>query len=214
MNYKKGEAATESLIIFTRYPEPGKTKTRLIPAIGAEGAANIGGKMTEHTLNQVKELQSLREVAVAVYFAGGNTQLMQQWLGANLRYQCQGEGDLGSRMALAFAKAFEEGSKSVVIIGTDCPSLKPKLMEDAFQELTQHDLVLGPAQDGGYYLIGLRRFIPELFTGINWGTSSVLQQTVTIGKQLDLALAYLPTLADVDRPEDLLILDQTNLRSL
>lgn len=214
MIYKKGEAATESLIIFTRYPEPGKTKTRLIPALGAEGAANIGRKMTEHTLNQVKELQSLRLIAIAVYFAGGNTELMQQWLGANLRYQCQGEGDLGSRMALAFANAFEEGSKSVVIIGTDCPSLKPNLMEDAFKTLSQHDLVLGAAQDGGYYLIGLRRFIPELFTGINWGTSSVLQQTVTIGKQLDLAIAYLPTLADVDRPEDLLVLDQTNLRSL
>ncbi|AFZ12427.1 Protein of unknown function DUF2064 [Crinalium epipsammum PCC 9333] len=214
MLYTKGEAATESLIIFTRYPEPGKTKTRLIPALGAEGAANLGRKMTEHTLNQVKELQSLRLIAVAVYFAGGNTQLMQQWLGSDLRYQCQGEGDLGSRMALAFANAFEEGSKSVVIIGTDCPSLKPKLMEDAFKTLSQHDLVLGPAQDGGYYLIGLRRFIPELFTGINWGTSSVLQQTVTIGKQLDLALAYLPTLADVDRPEDLSVLHQTNLRYL
>jgi rSAM/selenodomain-associated transferase 1 len=128
---------------------------------------------------------------------------MQQWLGFGWRYQCQGEGDLGSRMALAFANAFNEGSKIVVIIGTDCPSLKPKLMGDAFQVLSQNDLVLGPAQDGGYYLIGLRRFIPELFTGINWGTSEVLQQTVTIAKQLDLAIAYLPTLADVDRPEDL-----------
>ena len=210
MIYTKGEAATESLIIFTRYPEPGKTKTRLIPALGAEGAANIGRKMTEHTLNHVKDLQSLRLIAIAVYFTGGNTQLMQQWLGNDVRYQCQGEGDLGSRMALAFASAFEEGSKSVVIIGTDCPSLKPKLMGDAFQELSQHDLVLGPAQDGGYYLIGLRRLIPELFTGISWGTSEVLQQTVTIGKQLDLAIAYLPTLADVDRPEDLSVWNQTN----
>ena len=213
MSYTKGEATRESLIIFTRYPNPGKTKTRLIPALGAEGAANIGRKMTEHTLNHVKDLQSLRLIAIAVYFTGGNTELMQQWLGANLRYQYQGEGDLGSRMALAFAKAFEEGSKSVVIIGTDCPSLTPKLMEVAFQELAQHDLVLGSAQDGGYYLIGLRRLIPELFTGISWGTSDVLQQTVTIAKQLDLALGYLPTLADVDRPEDLLVLHQTNLRS-
>ena len=211
MIYKKGEAVTESLIIFTRYPKPGKTKTRLIPALGAEGAANLGRKMTEHTLNQVKELQSLRLIAVTVYFAGGNTELMQQWLGSDLRYQCQGEGDLGSRMALAFANAFKEGMSSVAIIGTDCPSLKPKLMEGAFQALSQYDLVLGPAQDGGYYLIGLRRLIPELFTGISWGTSEVLQQTLTIAKQLDLAIAYLPTLADVDRPEDLSVWNQINL---
>jgi rSAM/selenodomain-associated transferase 1 len=92
---------------------------------------------------------------------------------------------------------------SVVLIGIDCPDLNAKLMSEAFQALNHHDLVLGPARDGGYYLIGLNKLIPELFRDINWSTEVVLQQTKNIAHKLDLAVAYLPTLSDIDRPEDL-----------
>ncbi len=194
---------SECLIIFTRYPEPGKTKTRLIPALGAEGAATLQRQMTEHTLAQVKELQAKRLVSVEVYFVGGNQQLMQSWLGTSVIYRQQGDGDLGRRMAIAFQTALEAGKQRVVVIGTDCPDLKAQLMVKAFHALEQHDLVLGPAQDGGYYLIGLCRLIPELFTGISWSTAEVLQQTMSIAQRLELAVAYLPMLSDVDRPEDL-----------
>lgn len=194
---------SECLIIFTRYPEPGKTKTRLIPALGAEGAATLQRQMTEHTLDQVKELQAKRLVSVEVYFVGGNQQLMQSWLGTSVIYRQQGDGDLGRRMAIAFQTALEAGKQRVVVIGTDCPDLKAQLMVKAFHALEQHDLVLGPAQDGGYYLIGLCRLIPELFTGISWSTAEVLQQTMSIAQRLELAVAYLPRLSDVDRPEDL-----------
>ena len=194
---------SECLIIFTRYPEPGKTKTRLIPALGAEGAATLQRQMTEHTLAQVKELQAKRLVSVEVYFVGGNQQLMQSWLGTSVIYRQQGDGDLGRRMAIAFQTALEAGKQRVVVIGTDCPDLKAELMVKAFHALEQHDLVLGPAQDGGYYLIGLCRLIPELFTGIRWSTAEVLQQTMSIAQRLELAVAYLPRLSDVDRPEDL-----------
>jgi rSAM/selenodomain-associated transferase 1 len=194
---------SECLIIFTRYPEPGKTKTRLIPALGAEGAATLQRQMTEHTLDQVKELQAKRLVSVEVYFVGGNQQLMQSWLGTSVIYRQQGDGDLGRRMAIAFQTALEAGKQRVVVIGTDCPDLKAQLMVKAFHALEQHDLVLGPAQDGGYYLIGLCRLIPELFTGISWSTAEVLQQTMSIAQRLELAVAYLPMLSDVDRPEDL-----------
>jgi rSAM/selenodomain-associated transferase 1 len=194
---------SECLIIFTRYPEPGKTKTRLIPALGAEGAATLQRQMTEHTLAQVKELQAKRLVSVEVYFVGGNQQLMQSWLGTSVIYRQQGDGDLGRRMAIAFQTALEAGKQRVVVIGTDCPDLKAQLMVKAFHALEQHDLVLGPAQDGGYYLIGLCRLIPELFTGISWSTAEVLQQTMSIAQRLELAVAYLPRLSDVDRPEDL-----------
>lgn len=194
---------SECLIIFTRYPEPGKTKTRLIPALGAEGAATLQRQMTEHTLAQVKELQAKRLVSVEVYFVGGNQQLMQSWLGTSVIYRQQGDGDLGRRMAIAFQTALEAGKQRVVVIGTDCPDLKAELMVKAFHALEQHDLVLGPAQDGGYYLIGLCRLIPELFTGISWSTAEVLQQTMSIAQRLELAVAYLPRLSDVDRPEDL-----------
>ncbi len=194
---------SECLIIFTRYPEPGKTKTRLIPALGAEGAATLQRQMTEHTLAQVKELQAKRLVSVEVYFVGGNQQLMQSWLGTSVIYRQQGDGDLGRRMAIAFQTALEAGKQRVVVIGTDCPDLKAEVMVKAFHALEQHDLVLGPAQDGGYYLIGLCRLIPELFTGISWSTAEVLQQTMSIAQRLELAVAYLPMLSDVDRPEDL-----------
>jgi len=194
---------SECLIIFTRYPEPGKTKTRLIPALGAEGAATLQRQMTEHTLAQVKELQAKRLVSVEVYFVGGNQQLMQSWLGTSVIYRQQGDGDLGRRMAIAFQTALEAGKQRVVVIGTDCPDLKAQLMVKAFHALEQHDLVLGPAQDGGYYLIGLCRLIPQLFTGISWSTAEVLQQTMSIAQRLELAVAYLPMLSDVDRPEDL-----------
>ncbi len=202
--------AKERLNIFTRYPEPGKTKTRLIPALGAEQAANLQRQMTEHTLTQVRALQNDRPTTMEVRFAGGDPSLMARWLGADLVYQPQGDGDLGTRMARSLSLAFQDDVDRAVIIGTDCPGLNAHLMAKAFEQLhLQHDLVLGPALDGGYYLLGLRYFIPELFIGINWGTSEVLQQTVAISQQVNLAIAYLPQLADVDRPEDLSVWQQT-----
>lgn len=198
------KAARECLIIFTRYPEPGKTKTRLIPLLGAEGAARFQRQMTEQTLAQVKELKAFRPLSVEVHFAGGNQQLMQDWLGSDIIYRQQSQGDLGRRMALAFKESFSAGMTSVVIIGTDCPDLNAQLMVKAFHALEQNDLVLGPALDGGYYLIGLRRLIPELFTGISWSTAEVLEQTISIAERLMQAIAFLPLLNDIDRPEDLI----------
>lgn len=199
----------EYLIVFTRYPEVGKTKTRLIPVLGAEGAANLQRQMTEHTLNQVKEVQINRSLSIGIYFSGGNAKLMQNWLGDNFIYYYQSDGDLGMRMANAFQTCFNNKinhpslETSVAIIGIDCPSLNSQIMNQAFDSLLRSELVIGPAVDGGYYLMGMRRFIPQLFQGINWGTSEVMKQTIQIAETLGLAIAYLPTLADIDRPEDL-----------
>ncbi|MDP8962444.1 MAG: TIGR04282 family arsenosugar biosynthesis glycosyltransferase [Cyanobacteriota bacterium] len=199
----------ERLIIFTRYPEPGKTKTRLIPVLGEEGAATLQRQMTEHKLAEVRKLQVFHPLSIEVHFAGGNEQLMQGWLGSNIIYRHQSEGDIGCRMASAFQASFEGGMNRVVLIGSDCPDLNAQLLAQAFQALEQHDLVLGPARDGGYYLIGLHHLLPELFTGISWSTAEVLQQTQSIAKRLELAVAYLPLLSDVDRPEDLSVWNST-----
>jgi uncharacterized protein len=202
----------ESLIIFTRYPEPGKTKTRLIPALGAEKAALLHRQMTEHTLAHVKRLQAQRSVRVEIGFAGGDSNLMMEWLGDDLIYTAQGEGDLGTRMARSLATTLRDRADYAVIIGTDCPGLNAELLAEAFDQLHwAYDLVLGPAVDGGYYLLGLRRFIPELFVGVEWGSSAVLSQTMAIAKRLNLSVAYLPQLPDVDRPEDLHIWEQRSL---
>ncbi|MGB3507733.1 MAG: TIGR04282 family arsenosugar biosynthesis glycosyltransferase [Microcoleaceae cyanobacterium] len=191
------------LIIFTRYPEPGKTKTRLIPALGEEGSANLQRQMTEQTIAKVKQLVKFVSLSFEIRFAGGNIQLMQNWLGSDLKHQQQGEGNLGDRMTIAFQSAFNKGNKYVVIIGIDCPKLTIDIIIQAFEKLTQTDLVIGPAIDGGYYLIGLSQFIPELFREINWGSAQVLEKTLTIAQLLNLVVGYLPILSDIDRPEDL-----------
>jgi uncharacterized protein len=196
------------LIVFTRYPIPGKTKTRLIPALGAAGAADLHRQMTEHTLAQVRQVRA-DGVAIEIHYAGATVDReLADWLGADLVYRSQGAGDLGDRMALSIKQAVRAGHDRVIIIGTDCPGLTTEILQLAFQQLRDRDLVLGPAIDGGYYLIGLRRFIPELFVGISWGTSAVRQQTIKIATKLGLSMGDLPLLADIDRPEDLPIWEQ------
>ncbi|MEX0268047.1 TIGR04282 family arsenosugar biosynthesis glycosyltransferase [Leptolyngbyaceae cyanobacterium UHCC 1019] len=200
----------DRLIIFTRYPEAGKAKTRLIPALGAEGAAMLHRQMTDHTFVQVQRLQFQHPICVEVRFAGGDRDLMQRWLGTDLMYTVQGEGDLGDRMGRSLQSALNAGVDRVLIIGTDCPDLTASLLEQAFCELEQHDLVLGPASDGGYYLIGIRRWIPRLFRGIAWSTASVLERTLAIAAELSLSVALLPVLSDVDYPADLEIWERMN----
>ncbi len=200
---------SQRLILFTRYPQPGKAKTRLIPALGAAGAADLHRQMVEQTLAEIKQLQELVQLSVEIWFAAtedtAQTQRqMQDWLG-DWDYSPQSNGDLGQQLIAANQTAFNSGMQQVITIGSDCPGLKAGLMQQAFGLLNQHDLVLGPAQDGGYYLIGLRRHLPELFCNITWSSERVLQQTVEIASGLGLSVAYLETLADVDRPEDLAV---------
>ncbi len=189
------------LLIFTRYPEPGTTKSRLIPALGAEGAARLQREMTRHTLGWARHLGEA--VSVEVLFEGGDRQRMQACFGNELTYRPQGDGDLGARLKKAAADAMENQSDRVVIVGSDCPELSAELTRTAFDRLAENDLVLGPAVDGGYYLVGLGREVPGLFEGIDWGTDRVFEQTLAAARRLGLSVATLPVLADVDRPEDL-----------
>jgi rSAM/selenodomain-associated transferase 1 len=196
------------LIIFTRYPEPGKAKTRLIPSLGAEAAAHLHRQMTEQTLAEVNRLQrqplpQWDSLTVQVWYTGGDDLQMQTWLGATLDYKSQPDGDLGDRLTAAVQTAVVSGARATVVIGTDCPDLTAEILATSFELLQHNDLVLGPATDGGYYLIGLRRFVPELFKSIAWSTECVFQQTLELATDLQLSLARLPVLTDVDRPEDL-----------
>lgn len=193
------------LLLFTRYPRAGTTKTRLIPVLGAMGAAETQRQMTEQVLSEVAPVQWQGLAELEVRFTGGTQRQLRRWLGRSWRYRDQGAGDLGDRMARAFGEAFASGMERVVAIGSDCPQIDSTLLISALAALDRHDLVLGPADDGGYYLIGMRRFIPDLFQGIDWGTSQVFSQTTTIASHLNLSWAALPTLADVDRPEDLVV---------
>ena len=198
-----GNPVHEVLIIFTRYPEPGKTKTRLIPSLGPDGAAGLQRRMTEHTLTRVREFQGYRPVSVEVRYEGGNQHLIEQWLGVDIPSRPQGNGDLGQRMARAFHEAFQAGMGRVVLVGTDIPHITPRILHGAFESLRSTDVVLGPARDGGYYLIGMRRASPQLFVDLPWGTEKVMKRTKRISHDLGLSVVLLDTLEDVDRPEDL-----------
>ena len=201
---------SKRLILFTRYPEPGTTKTRMIPKLGAEGAAELQRQMTRHIVSRVTEFTGLHPTPLEIRFEGGNKNLMAAWLGAGFDYSFQGKGDIGLRMGRAFEEGFGSGYEPVVIIGSDIPDITADIMQKAFEGLKAHDLVLGPAVDGGYYLIGMHkaafcRANPRLFNGIHWGTDRVLPQTLAVAKELGLSYTLLDTLDDVDRPEDLAV---------
>lgn len=190
-------------MIMSRYPIAGQTKTRLIPRLGPEGAAQLQRAMTEHTLATVARLQQSRRVGGAIAFTGADLPQMQAWLGQAWDYWPQGEGDLGDRMARAFARSFAAGATRTVMIGIDCPDLTPALLATAFNQLATTPVIFGPATDGGYYLIGLAQPYPDLFQGIAWGTDQVLAQSRQILNAAAIPFAVLPTLTDVDYPEDL-----------
>jgi len=198
------------LIIFTRYPEPGTTKTRMIPVLGAEGAADLQRRMTDHLVSKLKTWMEQRPVEVEIRFDGGSQRLMRDWLGPSFTYGCQGRGPIGRRMQRALVDGFQNGFTSIVIIGSDIPDISTAIIQQAFEALKSNSLVLGPAGDGGYYLLGMQKAdkgqaYPELFEGINWGTHQVLAQTIAAAHQLGIGYALLDTLKDVDRPEDLKI---------
>jgi len=195
--------ADDCLLIFARYPRPGQVKTRLIPALGAAAASDLYRRLAEHTLAQARLLRQRHPLSITLWFTGDDATALKAWLGEDIDYQPQVAGDLGDRLQGAFQHAFGQGYRRVVAIGTDCPELNAQLLWQGFQALTHHELVLGPATDGGYYLIGLQRAVAELFHEIPWSTATVLQQTVAVADRLGLCYGQLPPLTDVDTPEDL-----------
>jgi len=193
----------EILIVFTRFPQPGLTKTRLIPALGAKGAADLQRKMAEYTFSQCCELANKRKLSMTVHYEGGDERALLGWIPSSMLCRPQIKGSLGERLAHSFASSFSEGRARVIIVGSDCPFITPEILADGFDLLLDNDLVIGPAHDGGYYLIGLSKPEQLLWTDIDWGTEKVLQQTIEIARNRGLKLALLPSLADIDRPEDL-----------
>ncbi len=193
----------ERLILFTRFPVAGKAKTRLIPALGAEGAAETQRQMTELTLCRAISLAIARGVRIEVRHEGGDEEAMHDWLGPHPRYRPQGAGDLGQRLDRATNDAFAEGCDLLVITGADCPRLDETVLHQAFDALRENAVALGPAQDGGYYLVGLRRPLPALFQGIAWSTDHVLGDSIEKARASGCDPVLLATLPDVDEPQDL-----------
>ena len=188
---------------MARCPEAGKAKTRLIPTLGPDGAASLHSCLVKHTLRTVRAFAEQSGSGIDVQFAGGNTEEMCRLFGDDLQLATQQGESLGDRMNFAVGKAFADGCHRVIVIGTDCPQLQPNHLQRAFSSLLQSDVTIGPVIDGGYYLIGMRERIPELFKDIRCGSDSVLKETLQRVKQVWKSKTLLPMLSGVDFPEDL-----------
>lgn len=189
---------SERLIVFARFPRPGEAKTRLVPALGAEGAAAAQHEMTLLLLSRLGGFRASTEIRCT----GAAPAEMAALYGDDLAYADQGEGDLGERMRRALSDALPAADRAV-LVGSDCPDMNAAHVREAFDALGERDVAVAPAQDGGYALIGLARPAPTLFDRIPWGTAGVLETTLARAAHLGLTVALLPALGDVDTPEDL-----------
>ena len=179
------------LSIFARLPVTGEVKTRLIPALGPQGAARIYARLLAHTVQVAKDSGLDFELRVT----GGEIAAFHDLFGADTAVVDQGEGDLGDKMAAVEGPA--------LLIGSDCPGISVPLLQAAAGALEDRSVVLGPANDGGYYLIGLRERMPFLFDNIEWSTPKVLPETLVRLAARGIGPAILPELADIDTAEDL-----------
>lgn len=192
-----------TFIVFTRYPAAGAVKTRLVPVLGAQGAADVHAAMTRHAIRTAAKAMAVHDFSMEVHFDGGDRSGMRTLYGDEIPYIPQSGNDLGERMRTAIGTVLHDGAEAVVLIGTDCPGITEALIGQAYAALEESDCVLGPACDGGYYLIGMKRDIPEVFSSVPWGTGEVRARTLDILRRMELKVVLLDELHDVDRPEDL-----------
>ncbi len=193
----------EIVLVFVRDPAPGRVKTRLASGVGDERAAEIYRRLAERTLHVVRASCGERRGVRLVVDPPGKTGDAARWLGPGLAARPQAQGDLGERMSAAFTEAFADGAERVVVVGTDCPGLLAEDIDAAFDALTSHDAVLGPATDGGYWLLGLAAERPSVFRGIVWSAPDVLERTLEILRSENARFVTLRTQGDVDTPDDL-----------
>ena len=187
---------TPALIIFIKNPEKGKVKTRLAKTVGDDKALAIYKALLAHT----------RQIALSVagtryLFYSHSIPPQDEWSSNDFQKLLQAEGDLGDKMTTAFETVFQQ-HQPVIIIGSDCASLTSVIIKKAFQQLEKHDFVIGPAMDGGYYLLGMKQFQYKVFENISWSTETVFQHTIDHITTLNRSYFLLPTLSDIDYEED------------
>lgn len=190
------------ILIFAKAPAPGKVKTRLIPALGDDGAARIAQEMLEDTVAEALA------AGLGMPELCGDPELTDRaWDGLRpegpFRVSAQGEGDLGARLERAAQRTILAG-ESVLLVGTDCPGLDAERLAEAARQLGSHDAVIYPAEDGGYVLLGLGRHDPSIFAGIAWSGPTVVAETIARIRALGWSLHIGETLRDIDEPADLI----------
>lgn len=188
----------QTLLIFTKNAIYGRVKTRLAATVGKDKALQIYQQLLRYTVAITNNI----EVEKIVFYA---TQIDSRdvWNNDVYKKQVQLGDDLGERMQNAFNYAFEQGSTDVIIIGSDCFEITADIIQHAFDCLKNHKVVIGPATDGGYYLLAMKQLNPLLFKQINWSTNEVLASTLAICHAQNLSVYLMPELSDIDTEEDL-----------
>lgn len=189
------------IVIFAKAPVAYQAKTRLIPALGADGAAQLAKKLLSHTLQQAIAA-NIGAVELCVSPSIGHPVWQTLDRPAKIHYSEQGEGDLGERMARAASRVCNQG-EAIILIGTDCPALNSSVLQEAAAALQQHHACMVPVSDGGYALLGLNQFHASLFQQIPWSTSAVAPLTQQRIAAQNWRLQTLSTLHDIDEPQDL-----------
>ena len=195
------------IIIFVKNPEKGKVKTRLAKTMGDDRALEIYLMLLDYTREIVQPLEADKGVFYSSFI--DRKDLWQD----GFQKRIQVTGNLGAKMHEAFSEIFAEGYQKVIILGSDCYELNTGLIEEAFQSLDDNDVVIGPARDGGYYLLGMRNFLPQLFANKSWSTEVLLDETKAELESGNLSYRLLPTLSDVDHEEDLAGWDRIQAKS-
>lgn len=197
-----------ALIVFAKAPVAGLAKTRLIPALGPDGAARLAERLLAHTLQQALALSvDHLELCVSPTDQHPAFERARNAVPGRLHITQQGDGDLGERMHRAFSRVLRSHAR-VLLIGTDAPSLNAPLLGQAMQALDSHPAVFVPALDGGYALVGLTRPAPVLFQAMTWSTPQVMDDTRTRAQRIGLPWFELPPVADIDEPADLVHLPE------
>lgn len=204
------------IIIFTRFPVPGKTKTRLISSLGPERAAELQRKMTEKVAKEALVASKILAAPVSIFYTNGTKEQMTDWLGDCFHYYPQSSGDIGTKMEHAFSLILQNPASSAILIGSDIPGITAKIIEKGFRSLQNSDAVFGPSIDGGYYLIGMNQNVKEnlntlLFSEVPWSTASVLKKTTQRLDKYEYPYELLQSLRDIDRPEDLIFIEDVDL---
>jgi len=200
------------LLFFIKSPEEGKVKSRLASVIGDERAANLYRDFITQMLSTLRRGDFPFHIC---FYPHNALKGVKEWLGDQHHYIPQKGKDLGERMSNAFRKAFDTGFKRVVLVGSDIPDLPLEVIEEAFISLKEEDAAIGPAYDGGYYLIGFKEktFSPQVFERMAWGTERVFEDTMKVLKNLNQRVHTLPYLRDIDTVDDLKNIDPSFGRS-
>lgn len=186
------------LIVFLKAPRPGTVKTRLAATLGTVSACAAYRYLVETLLRQLPALENVE----LCFTPDDASSEVKPWAQPSWRLTAQGNGDLGCRLEQAFRRSFDEGAGRVIIIGSDCPDVGERDIQAAWTALSSHDVVLGPATDGGYWLIGLRAPQPDLLANIPWSTDGVLRETLERCRAAGLKTHLLRELSDVDTEAD------------